>query len=178
MIWNDRVKKLRNDKNMTLKEVANKIGVTEATAQRYESANGIKSIPYDIIEKYAAIFDVSPSYIMGWEADDPLEEIFSADLTHKFTIERKAIENDRSLTEVEKSAKMAELKSRYRNIYFEYIPKDYHEQVQKGITHNTIQETQDYLIDDLVKRLYEIPPRQRMKVVDAILTLLDYPSVM
>lgn len=67
MIWNDRIKYLRQRKKMTLKEVAHKLNTTEATAQRYEST--IKNIPYEVIEKYSEIFNVSPSYIMGWDAD-------------------------------------------------------------------------------------------------------------
>jgi transcriptional regulator with XRE-family HTH domain len=53
---------------MTLKEVAQRLGTTEATAQRYEST--IKNIPYEVIEKYAKIFDVSPAHIMGWDTED------------------------------------------------------------------------------------------------------------
>jgi len=67
MIWNDRIRDLRQWHKMTLKEVAQKLHTTEATAQRYEST--IKNIPYDVIEKYAEIFDVTPSYIMGWDVD-------------------------------------------------------------------------------------------------------------
>lgn len=65
MIWNDRIKELRLWHKLTLKEIAQRLGTTEATAQRYEST--IKNIPYDVIEKYAKIFDVSPAYIMGWD---------------------------------------------------------------------------------------------------------------
>lgn len=79
MIWNDRIKQLRENRKMTLKEVAKKLGVTEATAQRYENSNGIKQIPYKAIEKYAEIFGVSPSYIMGWE-DADLEMYADSDL--------------------------------------------------------------------------------------------------
>lgn len=48
-IYNDRIRELRQLKNLTLKEVADSVGTTEATMQRYESGNGIKSIPYDIL---------------------------------------------------------------------------------------------------------------------------------
>lgn len=67
MIWNERIKTLRLLNRMTLKEIAACLGVTEATAQRYES-NGIKTIPYDAIIEYAKIFGCSPQYIMGWES--------------------------------------------------------------------------------------------------------------
>ena len=68
MIWNERIKSLRTSQGYTLKDVAQKLGVTEATAQRYES-NAIKVIPYEAIVKYAEIFACSPAYIMGWESD-------------------------------------------------------------------------------------------------------------
>ena len=63
----ERLKELRNQKGMTLAQIADSLGTTEATAQRYESGKGIKSIPYDVIEKYANIFGCNPQYIMGWE---------------------------------------------------------------------------------------------------------------
>lgn len=66
MIWNERLKELRLSNGMTLKEVAAKIGVTEGTAQRYES-DGIKVIPYDKIIALADLYDCDPSYIMGWQ---------------------------------------------------------------------------------------------------------------
>lgn len=66
-IFNDRIRELRQKKNLTLKEAALKIGTTEATMQRYESGKGIKSIPYNTIVKLAELFECSPAYIMGWE---------------------------------------------------------------------------------------------------------------
>lgn len=66
-IMHDRIKELRSKKGMTLAQIADALGTTEATAQRYESGKGIKSIPYDVIEKYANIFGCKPQYIMGWE---------------------------------------------------------------------------------------------------------------
>ena len=65
-IWNERIKMLRKERGITLAEVADRLHVTEATAQRYESGN-IKNIPYDHICTYAEILNCSPSYIMGWE---------------------------------------------------------------------------------------------------------------
>lgn len=72
MIWNERIRNLRVSHALTLKDVARRLGVTEATAQRYES-NAIKAIPYEMIVKYAEIFHCTPSYIMGWEQEAPLE---------------------------------------------------------------------------------------------------------
>lgn len=65
MIWNQRIKEQRLLNGITLKEVAARLGITEATAQRYEST--IKSIPYDNIATLARLFGCSPAYLMGWE---------------------------------------------------------------------------------------------------------------
>ena len=70
MVWNERIKELRKKHGLTLVEVANKIKVSEATAQRYESKNGIKNIPYDAIVDLASLYGVTPQYIMGWEDSD------------------------------------------------------------------------------------------------------------
>lgn len=37
-IWNDRIKRMRIQKGITLAQVAEKLGVAEATAQRYEKS--------------------------------------------------------------------------------------------------------------------------------------------
>ena len=83
MIWNERIKTMREIKGLTLKDVATALGVSEATAQRYES-NAIKNIPYDIIVEYSKLFSCTPCYIMGWESENTLslstteEEIIKA----------------------------------------------------------------------------------------------------
>lgn len=62
----ERIKERRLDKEMTLLEVANKLGVKEATMQRYESGE-IKNIKHETIVRLADIFDCSPAYLMGWD---------------------------------------------------------------------------------------------------------------
>ena len=71
-IMHDRIRELRRKKGITLAQIADALGTTEATAQRYESGKGIKSIPYDVIEKYANIFGCKPQFIMGW--DDEIQK--------------------------------------------------------------------------------------------------------
>lgn len=63
------VKALRLEHGYTLKEVASKIGTTEATVQRYESGNGIKDIPYEKIIAYSELFHVSPTYLITGNED-------------------------------------------------------------------------------------------------------------
>ena len=47
MIWNNRLRKLREQSGYTLKEISVKLGVSEAMVSRHESST--KNIPYDII---------------------------------------------------------------------------------------------------------------------------------
>ena len=58
-----RIKELRLKQNMTLLELANKLGVSEGTVQRYESGN-IRNLKYDTIVSLANIFGCTPAYLM------------------------------------------------------------------------------------------------------------------
>ncbi len=66
MTLGDRIKEKRLQNKMTLLEVANRLGVKEATVQRYESGE-IKNLKQHTIAKLAEIFDTSPAYLMGWD---------------------------------------------------------------------------------------------------------------
>lgn len=72
-IINERIKKRRLSLNLTLADVANYLGVKEATAQRYESGE-IKNIKHETIVELAKLFKCHPAYLMGWE-DEPNENI-------------------------------------------------------------------------------------------------------
>lgn len=65
----ERLKERRLALNLTLLDVAERLGVREATVQRYESGE-IKNIKHDTIGKLAAILECSPSYLMGWQEED------------------------------------------------------------------------------------------------------------
>ena len=66
-VFRKRMKETRTQKGITLKEIAEAIGVKEATVQRYESGNGIKTVPYETVVGIAETLGVSPSYLLGWE---------------------------------------------------------------------------------------------------------------
>ena len=68
-----RIKELRLQKKMTLLEMAKALGVSEATAQRYESGE-IKNLKYDTIVALANLFNVSPAYLMGWDEDPKITQ--------------------------------------------------------------------------------------------------------
>ena len=54
---------------LTLLEVADLVGVKEATMQRYESGE-IKNIKHETIVKLSNIFNCTPQYLMGWANED------------------------------------------------------------------------------------------------------------
>jgi transcriptional regulator with XRE-family HTH domain len=56
--------RLRN--NLSQEDVARNIGSTKQAIYKYENSI-VTNIPMDKIEKMAALFGVSPAYIMGWE---------------------------------------------------------------------------------------------------------------
>ena len=68
MTFSQRMKSARDSKGLTLKELADKVGKTEATVQRYESGE-IKNLKNDTIEAIAHALDVSPAYLMGWSEE-------------------------------------------------------------------------------------------------------------
>lgn len=63
---NENIKRLRIEKGMTLADVGEKLGVKNATVQRYESGE-IKNLKYGTVVKLAEIFDVTPAFLMGWK---------------------------------------------------------------------------------------------------------------
>ena len=66
------LKERRSALGLTLLDIANKMGVSEATVQRWESGS-IKQLRYDRISNLAEILRVSPSVLMGWEEKKPPE---------------------------------------------------------------------------------------------------------
>ena len=70
-----RIALAREQRNMTLEEVARLCETTKQTIFKYE--NGIvTNIPYDKIVLLTKALDVSPSYLFGWEEkkSSPSEE--------------------------------------------------------------------------------------------------------
>lgn len=73
MAKGDRIRALRERFGLTQDELAEKIGTTKQTIYKYETGV-ITNIPSDKIEEMAALFGVSPSYLMGWDDDDTQDQ--------------------------------------------------------------------------------------------------------
>ena len=72
MTIGERIKHLRLKKGITQTELADVLKTTKQNIYKYE--NGIiTNIPSDKIEEIARYFQVSPSYLMGWEENESAE---------------------------------------------------------------------------------------------------------
>ena len=66
---NDVMKLRRQELGYTQKDVADRVGVTEATVSRWESGD-IKNIKRDKIAALARVLEVPPAVLMDWEEFD------------------------------------------------------------------------------------------------------------
>lgn len=60
-----RIKELRTLMGISQEELGRRVGVQRAAINKYEKGT-VENIPLKTIEKIASIFDVSPTYIVGW----------------------------------------------------------------------------------------------------------------
>lgn len=61
-----RIRVAREQKKMTLDDVAQRCKTTRQTIFKYENEI-VTNIPYDKIELLASALDVTPSYLFGWD---------------------------------------------------------------------------------------------------------------
>ena len=62
-----KIKKLRMEQNMSVEELASKLGKNKATVYRYEKGD-IESLPLDALEPLAKALNTTPAYLIGWES--------------------------------------------------------------------------------------------------------------
>lgn len=74
----DILKNKRIELGLTMAEVAQKVGVSEATISRWESGE-IANMRRDKIAALAQVLKISPSVIMGWEDPQKTQEYIEPD---------------------------------------------------------------------------------------------------
>lgn len=74
-ITGSRIRELRQKNNLTLDDVAQRLGVGRQAIYKYEQGT-VTNIPLENLEKMALLFNVTPCYLAGW-TDDPSN--FSSD---------------------------------------------------------------------------------------------------
>lgn len=70
MNWSKRIKDLRIDHDMTKKELADKLDISERTLTRYES--GISEPTISVLIKLSLLYNVSLDYIVGIKDDETI----------------------------------------------------------------------------------------------------------
>lgn len=66
MTKGQRIKELRERRNMTQEELAKKLNTTKQTISKYEK-DIVTNIPSDRIEELSIVLNTTPEYILGWE---------------------------------------------------------------------------------------------------------------
>ena len=87
MTIGERIKKLREEKNMSVDKLAELIGKNRATIYRYES-NDIEKLPTSVLEPLCKALGTTPAYLMGWEETDNTTD----DTTSQPTIDTSSIQ--------------------------------------------------------------------------------------
>ena len=68
---NQRIRLLRQARNMSQVELANRLGVTKQSVSNWENDNILPSI--EMLMKLAAVFSVSTDYMLGLESGEYLD---------------------------------------------------------------------------------------------------------
>lgn len=82
MTIGERIKQRRLELNLTVDELAKKLGKNRATVYRYES-NEIENFPTTTLEPLAKALNTTPAYLMGWESEDEMRSIEQLFLSQK-----------------------------------------------------------------------------------------------
>ena len=69
-----RIKALRQEKGLTLEQVADVVGVGKSTVRKWETGM-IANMRRDKIADLAKALGTTPAYLMGWEEDSPEKEV-------------------------------------------------------------------------------------------------------
>ncbi len=64
-----KIKELRRLSGISQEELGRRVGVQRAAINKYEKGT-VENIPIKTIEKIATVFDVSPTYIVGWDGSE------------------------------------------------------------------------------------------------------------
>ena len=74
MTIGERIKKKRLELNLSVDQLAVKIGKDRATVYRYEK-NEIEKLPITTLEPLAKALNVTQSYLMGWEEETKINSL-------------------------------------------------------------------------------------------------------
>lgn len=87
MTIGQKIKELRTELNISVDELADKLGKNRATIYRYEKGD-IGNLPLDVLEPLAKALKTTPAYLMGWEDRVDEDEITIGKLIKKMRTQR------------------------------------------------------------------------------------------
>lgn len=67
-----RIRRLRKEHGLTMKELGDILGVTKSTIQKYEN-DSIVNFKRETISLLCALFDVEPAYLLDWDETYSIE---------------------------------------------------------------------------------------------------------
>lgn len=70
MTTGSRMKTRRKEIGISVDEIAAALGVSVATIYRYENGE-IEKVPGSVLEPLSKVLRTTPSYLMGWDEDEP-----------------------------------------------------------------------------------------------------------
>ena len=70
MTIGDRIKQRRLELDLSVDDLAGRLGKNRATVYRYES-NDIEYLPITLMSTLAKALNTTPAFLMGWECDEP-----------------------------------------------------------------------------------------------------------
>lgn len=65
----ERIKEARDQKEITLKQLGDLVGLSESNTQRYEKGK-IKNVEIGMVMKFAKALGVRPEHLLGWDVSD------------------------------------------------------------------------------------------------------------
>ena len=115
MTIGQRIKNRRLELNMSVDEVANKLGKNRATIYRYEK-DDIKDLPITVLEPLAKVLETTPADLTGWgaatdEKDIPLDIV--VDNMPEFSLSEK--------THFKKYLKLLEINRKKADLYVDQL---------------------------------------------------------
>ena len=95
MTTGERIRYYRKLNNMTMVELAQRIGVQHSAIYKYETGK-ITNIPIGNINKMAYVFGIPAHDLVDWMSDDPIPDLdLSADEKAMITLYRKLTERNK-----------------------------------------------------------------------------------
>ena len=64
-----RIRARRTELNMSMEQLAQRLGVNRSTVFRYETGE-IEKMPIDVIKPIAKALNTTPAFIMGWDEEE------------------------------------------------------------------------------------------------------------